>query len=281
MLPEPGRETDMRTRSEIARAPMAAEAKHKTSKQKKQDGPARRRREKRGKKEKEEKHEPLLACSSSSPAQLLLLRGRAPALQISATSNVRYRLLTLARDWHSTSLLVATLRCRLPDTVLLLGGQRPNILCATTSPASRSTETGRNGTRQRHAMPSISYPALGLHQCIHTAPGLIPSGRQLRLARPLGPEMGGAPHLLSSPITGRKGRAVMSHGHPGVLIWQGGHAGPSAASSQHARAAQACPVAGPRPNQSSDLNMANIGCTMYAECYRPTTADARALQSTV
>ena len=30
----------------------------------------------------------------------------------------------------------------------------------------------------------------------------------------------------------------MSDGHPGVLVWQDGHAVLSAASSQHARAAQ-------------------------------------------
>ena len=170
-----------------------SEARNKQAK--KQDGPAQRGRKKRGKKEQEEKHEPLLACSSSPAQLLLLLRGKAPALQISATSNVRYRLLTLAHTgtapacwWRRSDVL-----CR--HSAAVVWEARDSISCAL-RPVRQAEAQRRAATGHASAMPSISYPAHRLHQCIHTAPGLIPSGRRLRHTRPLGPEMGAL--LISS-----------------------------------------------------------------------------------
>ena len=120
MLPEPGRETNMRTCSGIVRTPMAAEAKHETNKQKNKMALRKEVEKNEEKKSKKKKHEPLLACSSSPAQLLLLLRGKAPALQISATSNVRYRLLTLA---HTGTAPACWWRRSDVDTVLLLSGR--------------------------------------------------------------------------------------------------------------------------------------------------------------
>lgn len=224
-----------------------------------------------------------LACVLFFPGtQLLLLRGRAPAVQIGATSNVRYR----CSHWHRATGKLVGGDAQMQTLCQLLScpweRQGLHILCATTSPATRSTQTGRNGTRQRHAVQFIlcTLPT----GCIHTAPGLTPSGHQPR------PINFGTPGR-SAPRWGRSSSPHSTHHRqkrtsgderrpPGSLDLAGRSCGPVRSRQQPARESCSTPVASRRPNHSSDLIMANIGCTMYAECYRPTTVAARPLQST-
>lgn len=144
-----------------------------------------------------------------------LMRGRAPACRSLQRQKVRYRCLLAGRQ-----------------AIFEI-----NPACTTTSPAARSTETGRDGTCQCH------------HPCIHTAPGLtlrhgdLQSGRAGPWAIECPADPASRPRdgplfwwssspISSHPITRRKrtnGR------HPGCsLIWQKQSCGPVRSSTRDA-----------------------------------------------